>query len=93
MAFLGNASEELALGIIEAARELNINVPSDLSVIGYDDIELAHFAQLTTVRQHLFESGVQGMELLLINTPNYNADCTQLETKLIVRQTTVSLTL
>ncbi|MDM8531476.1 LacI family DNA-binding transcriptional regulator [Anaerolineales bacterium HSG25] len=84
--------DELALGIIEAARELNINVPSDLSVIGYDDIELAHFAQLTTVRQHLFESGVQGMELLLntIDTPNYNAGSIQLETKLIVRQTTVS---
>jgi hypothetical protein len=35
-----------------------------LSVIGYDDIELAHFAQLTTIRQHLFGRG-QGVELLL----------------------------
>jgi DNA-binding LacI/PurR family transcriptional regulator len=40
-------------------------VPQDLSVIGYDDIELAEVVGLTTMRQPLFQSGRRGMELLL----------------------------
>ncbi|HEY7617265.1 MAG TPA: substrate-binding domain-containing protein, partial [Terriglobales bacterium] len=62
----------------------------DLSVIGYDDIELAHYAGLTTIRQHLFESGVQGVELLLDAIDNSETSPTQLQlpTELIIRQTT-----
>ena len=40
-------------------------MPDDLSVIGYDDIEAADYVGLTTVRQHLFESGRRGAQLLL----------------------------
>ena len=39
--------------------------PSDLSVIGFDDIELAAYVGLTTVRQPLFQSGALGARLLL----------------------------
>lgn len=83
-------SDELALGVLEAARDLNLNVPGNLSVIGYDDIELAHFAQLTTIRQYLFESGVQGVELLLDAIDNSETSLTQLQlsTELIIRRTT-----
>lgn len=83
-------SDELALGVLEAARDLNLKVPDDVSVVGYDDIELAHFGQLTTVRQHLFDSGVQGVELLLetIENPLAPPKQLQLPTELIVRQTT-----
>jgi len=83
-------SDELALGVLEAARDLNINVPGELSVVGYDDIELAKFAQLTTIRQHLFESGIQGVELLLntIDNPDTPPLHLQLPTELIVRHTT-----
>ena len=34
-----------------------LRVPDDLSVVGYDDIEIADYVGLTTVRQQLFESG------------------------------------
>jgi len=54
-----------AIGVMEAARELGLRVPQDLSVIGYDGIEAAEYMQLTTVRQSLFDSGVRGAELLL----------------------------
>ncbi len=83
-------SDVQALGTLEAARDLNLNVPADLAVIGYDDIDTAHFAQLTTVRQHLFESGVQGVELLLkaINNPEQAPSHRQLPTELIIRRTT-----
>ena len=85
-------SDELALGVLEAVRDLKLNVPGDLSVIGYDDIELAHFAQLTTIRQHLFESGVQGVELLLDAIDNSETSPTQLQlpTELVIRRTTAS---
>ena len=86
-------SDEIALGILEAARELKLNVPHDLSVVGYDDIELAHFAQLTTVRQHLFESGVRGVQLLFdeIKNPNVSPTCLKLPTELVIRNTTAIL--
>ena len=83
-------SDEMALGILEAARELDLEVPGDLSIIGYDDIRLAHFAQLTTVRQQLFETGVRGINLLLetIANPQASLACIEMPTELIVRQTT-----
>ena len=42
-----------------------LRVPDDLSVVGFDDIEISAYAGLTTVRQPLFESGRIGAELLL----------------------------
>ena len=53
------ASDTQALGVLAAAQDLGLHVPDDLSVIGYDDIEACDFVGLTTVRQHLFESGRQ----------------------------------
>jgi DNA-binding LacI/PurR family transcriptional regulator len=53
------ATDQLALGVIEAAREAGLRVPEDLSVVGFDDIPGAAWSQpgLTTVRQPLFEKG------------------------------------
>ncbi len=48
-----------------AAHDAGIHVPDDLSVIGYDDIEMADYIGLTTIRQQLFESGRRGADLLL----------------------------
>jgi DNA-binding LacI/PurR family transcriptional regulator len=59
------ASDTQALGVITAAHEIGLDVPGDLSVVGYDDIEAADYVGLTTVRQRLFESGRAGAELLL----------------------------
>ncbi len=83
-------SDEMALGVIEAARELNLDIPRDVSVVGYDDIRLAHFAQLTTVRQNLFDTGVRGINLLLdsIKNPQTLPVCIKMPTELVIRQTT-----
>jgi LacI family transcriptional regulator len=59
------ASDTQALGVLAAAQDLGLHVPDDLSVIGYDDIEACDFVGLTTVRQHLFESGRQGAQMLM----------------------------
>jgi LacI family transcriptional regulator, galactose operon repressor len=59
------ASDTQAIGVLEAARALGIVVPAELSVIGFDDIEVAGYLGLTTVRQPLVESGRRGARLLL----------------------------
>jgi DNA-binding LacI/PurR family transcriptional regulator len=53
------ATDQLALGVLEAAREAGLRVPGDLSVVGFDDIPGAAWSRpgLTTIRQPLFEKG------------------------------------
>lgn len=58
-------SDIQAVGCILAIREAGLRVPEDLSVIGFDDVQLSRYIGLTTVRQHLERSGYLGMQLLL----------------------------
>lgn len=58
-------SDAQAVGVLEAARHADLGVPDDLSVVGFDDIEIATYLGLTTVRQPLFRSGELGARLLL----------------------------
>jgi DNA-binding LacI/PurR family transcriptional regulator len=87
------ASDTQALGVLEAARDADLDVPKDLSVIGYDDIEMAEYLGLTTVRQLLYESGQRGVELLLnaVDKPPEAPVCEVLPTELIVRRTTAAI--
>jgi LacI family transcriptional regulator len=59
------SSDVQATGVLAAAAERGMRVPADLSVIGFDDIELSAYVGLTTVRQPLFETGQLGARLLL----------------------------
>ncbi len=59
------ASDTQALGVIAAAHEMGLDIPGDLSIVGYDDIEAAEYVGLTTVRQRLYESGRLGAQMLL----------------------------
>lgn len=59
------ATDLQALGVIKAARQSGIKIPDDIAVIGFDDIDMAEFEDLTTVRQHLDESGRLAVEILL----------------------------
>jgi len=59
------ASDAQALGVLEAARRTGRRVPEDLSVIGFDDIEISRDVGLTTVRQPLEPSGARAAERLL----------------------------
>jgi DNA-binding LacI/PurR family transcriptional regulator len=59
------SSDVQATGVLAAAAGLGLQVPEDVSVVGFDDIEIASYAGLTTVRQPLFESGRLGATLLL----------------------------
>jgi DNA-binding LacI/PurR family transcriptional regulator len=59
------SSDVQATGVIAAARTSGLDVPRDLSVIGFDDVEIAKYAGLTTIHQPLFDSGLMGAQLLL----------------------------
>jgi LacI family transcriptional regulator len=59
------SSDVQATGVVSAAAAAGLRVPEDLSVIGFDDIELSSYVGLTTVRQPLFDSGYVGGRLLL----------------------------
>ncbi|NNU77140.1 LacI family DNA-binding transcriptional regulator [Clostridium estertheticum] len=53
--FCGN--DMMAIGAIQAIEESNLNVPQDISIVGFDDIEVARYINpaLTTVRMKLLE--------------------------------------
>jgi len=82
------ASDTQALGVLEAAEAFGLDVPGDVSVVGYDDIELARYAGLTTVAQPLVESGECGAELLLAALDGTATGGKQLPVELVVRSTT-----
>jgi len=84
------ASDTQAMGVLQAARDLGLQVPGDLSVIGYDDLEIAEYLSLTTIRQLLCLSGQRGAELLIevIQDPPKEPICEVLPTELVVRGTT-----
>jgi LacI family transcriptional regulator/LacI family repressor for deo operon, udp, cdd, tsx, nupC, and nupG len=58
-------SDSQALGVLEAARHLGRRVPADLSVVGYNDIDVAPYLGLTTVCVPMYDMGCAGSELLL----------------------------
>ena len=58
------ASDTQAMGVLAAADQLGAQVPGQLSVIGFDDIQSAALLGLSTVRQPLEDSGAQGAERL-----------------------------
>ncbi len=59
------ATDFQALSVIKVAHQLGVKVPEELAVIGFDDLDMAEYADLTTVRQHLDESGRLAIEILL----------------------------
>ncbi len=85
------SSDVQALGVLAAATSRGRRVPEDLSVIGFDDIELSAYVGLTTVRQPLFDSGFLGARLLLDaldGTDLPRPDEHELPLELVARSTT-----
>jgi LacI family transcriptional regulator len=84
------ASNDLsAFGAMDAIRHGGLEIPKDISVIGFDDIPQASttYPKLTTVRQPLNELGSLAVKLLLeqISQPETKPKQVTLETSLIVR--------
>jgi LacI family transcriptional regulator len=85
-------SDLLALGVLEAARDLGVEVPRELSIVGFDDTEMAEHVELTSVRHGLFDAGGLAVDLLLaaIELGEMGADEIEQPAQLIVRRTTAA---
>jgi DNA-binding LacI/PurR family transcriptional regulator len=85
------ASDEMAIGVLRAARDLGLRVPEDLSVIGVDDHEMAEIFDLTTVAQPVLEQGrVAAQQVLaaLTGGAGWAPEQVVLPTEIVVRRTT-----
>lgn len=85
-------NDHIALGVVQAARELGISVPHELSIIGFDDIPQAAESspKLTTIHQPLSGMGAMAVETAL-NMSRGAAPASshiQLATSLVIRETT-----
>jgi DNA-binding LacI/PurR family transcriptional regulator len=80
-------TDQLALGAIAAARGMGLEVPGDLSIVGFDDIPAAAEAELTTVRQPLLEKGLAAGRLVIAGEAAV-VRRVKLPVELVVRRTT-----
>ena len=66
------ASDPIALGALNAAKEQGLKVPGDLSFIGFDDISLCRMASppLTTVHAPAYEMGRYGAGIVYSGKPS-----------------------
>ncbi|MEP7293115.1 MAG: substrate-binding domain-containing protein [Chloroflexota bacterium] len=90
------ASNDLsAFGAMQATRERGLNVGKDISITGFDDIDMAATVtpSLTTVRQPMFRMGEAAVEMLIKRSRGEKVARrhVQLDTELIVRQSTAAL--
>ncbi len=87
-------TDVIAVGVLHAAAELGLQVPTDLSVTGFDDIPLAAYSipELTTVAQPIDAMGRSAAELLLakIANPGSATETEVLDTSLRVRSSTAA---
>lgn len=86
------ANDVMGVGALKAAAALNISVPDELSVIGYDGIALGKTTTptLTTMAQPIYEIGARSAEILLnqINDPTYTPQNEEFSVQLVERQST-----
>lgn len=84
--------DAVALGVIEAARNLGVRIPEDLSVVGFDDVQAASWSTplLTTIRQPLADMGALAVRTVMRVAGGGRPDShhVQLATTLIVRGST-----
>jgi len=82
------ASDVQAIGALESTRAARVRVPEDLAIVGFDDIELAQYAELTTMRQPMYEMGQLAMEKLVrrMKEPGAPPTLTSFLPDLIVRR-------
>jgi LacI family transcriptional regulator, repressor for deo operon, udp, cdd, tsx, nupC, and nupG len=83
-------SDEMAIGAMQVARDAGRRIPEDLSIVGFDDHDVAEYVGLTTIRQDVVGQGEQVASMLLdllsggAGTPERRV----LPTRLVVRRTT-----
>jgi DNA-binding LacI/PurR family transcriptional regulator len=85
-------NDQVAIGIIKGLRKLDVRVPDDVSVVGFDDITFAELMdpQLTTVASPLYRMGFVGVQncIAVAGGARPSAPPLKMPTRLVVRQST-----
>ncbi|WP_111571418.1 LacI family DNA-binding transcriptional regulator [Halanaerobium saccharolyticum] len=88
-------NDEMAVGVISYLKEHNIKVPEDISVVGFDGIELGKYIDpaLTTIKQSGYQLGLRSIEILnrVINQEKIEDNKVFIPHKLVVRESTNKL--
>ena len=87
-------SDLQALGVIEAARTLGLQIPRDLSIVGYDDLQLAQWSSpaLTTIHQPLTKMAEEAARLVVRMSEGELESIPRMDlaTRLVVRESTAA---
>lgn len=87
-------SDIFAAAVIRAAKRFNLNVPRDIMVVGFDNIELSLMTSpsITTINQPRFQQGYSACELLveMIEHPELTPKSLILDAELIIRESTAA---
>ncbi len=81
-------SDVIAFGIINAAHQVNVLVPEDLSILGFDDLQFSSIITppLTTIHQPIYEKGKLAAEMLVNKINGLEVQHIVLPTGLIIRE-------
>ena len=81
-------SDEMAMGAMRTIRHSGLRCPDDISIVGFDDHELAEMVDLTTIAQPVHEQGRIAAQLLLDRIAGAQATDRQLPTRIVTRAST-----
>jgi DNA-binding LacI/PurR family transcriptional regulator len=88
------ANDLVAIGAISAVKQLGKKVPDDVSVVGFDNIQMSGLVDppLTTISQPTYEMGKRAMEAILerVDDPRSAGKIIYFDTQLIVRGSTAT---
>ena len=78
---------------MQAAEELKLRVPEDISIIGFDNISEAGYFGLTTIDQHLAEMGYIATQMLikLVNGERLDSNVHKMPTQLVERKSCIAI--
>jgi len=84
------SNDAQAIGAIHALRELGLSVPEDVGVVGYDNIKISKFMDLTTIDQAMYDVGTRAIQRLSERYKDKNIKIKQtiIEPELIERKST-----
>lgn len=86
-------NDRMALGVLRAARDLNLDIPKQLAVIGVDDMPLSSYFDppLTTMKQDTMQIGREAARLMIqtIEDAHFEPQHIRLPGQLIIRNSTI----
>lgn len=90
------ANDLMAIGVIHALKDKGINIPNDISVVGFDDIQTSRLIDpaLTTIKQPAYDMGKKACEILInsLEDKTYkNSGVILFKPELIIRNSTKSV--